>query len=412
MTTAADPAGVDSPRNAWRRATPGHEGWTRTAHPGARKYFMVSADCHTTEGEDYLADIEPRYRDRIPRVQVEDDGSVWLLCEGNKPQLVARGRRPGEEHRSQKVAEPEDDRRMASGASVTQRLADLDADGVDAELIFPNKGLLCWATPDPAFQMAMCRAYNRWLLRTFEGHLDRLLPMALLGGATVEEAVAEVWWAAEHGFRGVALPSQPVYGAAHAEDLLYNDACFEPLWAALEQAGLVITFHVSTGRDPRAASGPGGAIINFVSHSMATTLDPLVTLIASGVFERHPDLRAGTVESGVGWVPWFLESIDRAHRAHHMWVRPALPEPPSAYYRRNCFSTFIEDHAGLRLVEEYDLTDNFCWSNDYPHHEGSWPHSAAAIERSMGHLREETRAKLLGENAARIFGLPTDRTQG
>jgi len=410
MTLAAEPAGVDSPRNAWRLATPGIEGWTRTARPGPGKYLMVSADCHTTEGDDYLADIEPQYRERIPRVHVDEDGSVWLLCEGNKPQLVARGRRSGEEHRSQKVAEPEDDRRMGAGASVERRLADLDADGVDAELIFPNKGLLCWATPDPQFQMAMCRAYNRWSFRTFDGHLDRLLPMALLGGATVDEAVAEVAWAAEHGFRGVALPSQPVYGAAHAEDLLYNDPCFEPLWSALEDAQLVITFHVSTGRDPRAASGPGGAIINFVSHSMATTLDPLVTLIASGVFERHPRLHAGTVESGVGWVPWFLDAIDRAHRAHHMWVRPTLPELPSTYYRRNCFSTFIEDPAGLRLVEEYELTDNFCWSNDYPHHEGSWPHSAAAIERSMGHLRDDTRAKLLGENAARIFRIPVERS--
>lgn len=403
VTTKNQAAGTA--RNAWRLETPGAAGWERAPRPGGAKYLMVSADCHTTEGPDYLDDIEPQYRDRIPRVHVDDEGSVWFLCEGNKPQLVARGGGGGGEHQSKKVAEPEDDRRMASGASVEQRLADLTAEGIDAELIFPNKGLLCWATPDPVFQMAMCRAYNRWLLRTFQGHMDRLVPMALLGGATVDEAVEEVAWAAEHGFRGVALPSQPVYGAAHAEDLLYNDETFEPLWSALEQLGLVITFHVSTGRDPRAASGPGGAIINFVSHSMATTLDPLVTLIASGVFERHPGLRAGTVEAGVGWVPWFLEAIDRAHRAHHMWVRPTLPEPPSAYYRRNCFSTFIEDHAGMKLVEEYDLVDNFCWSNDYPHHEGSWPHSSAAIERQMGHLREETRAKLLGENAARIFGL-------
>ncbi len=169
---------------------------------------------------------------------------------------------------------------------------------------------------------------------------------------------------------------------------------------------LPITFHVSTGRDPRAASGPGGAIINFVSHSMATTLDPLVTLIASGVLERHPNLRAGTVEAGVGWVPWFLEAIDRAHRAHHMWVRPTLPELPSTYYRRQCFSTFIEDHTGMRLVEDLGLVDNFLWSSDYPHHEGSWPHSAASIERLMGGLSESTRAKLLGLNAARIFTIP------
>jgi len=62
-----------------------------------------------------------------------------------------------------------------------------------------------------------------------------------------------------------------------------------------------------------------------------------------------------------------------------------------------------EDRAGTLLVEPFNLENNFCWSNDYPHHEGTWPHSAAAIERDFAHLREDTRAKILGLNAARFF---------
>ena len=85
---------------------------------------------------------------------------------------------------------------------------------------------------------------------------------------------------------------------------------------------------------------------------------------------------------------------------------PVSPEPPSFYYRRQCFSTFIEDAAGLALAEEWDLIDNIMWSNDYPHHEGSWPHSAEAIERELGPLDEGDRAKVLGLNAARVFGFP------
>jgi predicted TIM-barrel fold metal-dependent hydrolase len=88
-----------------------------------------------------------------------------------------------------------------------------------------------------------------------------------------------------------------------------------------------------------------------------------------------------------------------------MWVRPVLPRLPSEYYRSNCFSTFQLDPAGLDLIEERDLVDNVMWANDYPHHEGTWPHSAAAIERSMDSLREDTRQKILGLNAARIFGI-------
>ena len=111
------------------------------------------------------------------------------------------------------------------------------------------------------------------------------------------------------------------------------------------------------------------------------------------------------MESGIGWVPWCLETMDYAHRVHHMWVRPVLPEPPSAYFRRNCFATFQEDHLGLASAEALDLVDNYLWANDYPHHEGSWPHSAASIERQMGALSDASRAKILGENARRIFRL-------
>jgi predicted TIM-barrel fold metal-dependent hydrolase len=139
---------------------------------------------------------------------------------------------------------------------------------------------------------------------------------------------------------------------------------------------------------------------------METAIEPLVQLITSGVFERHPGIQAGLVESGIGFVPWLLETMDYAYRAHHFWVRPVIPEMPSSYFRRHCFATFQEDHAGLAAAEPNDLVDNLMWANDYPHHEGSWPHSAASIERQMGGLSEQSRAKILGLNAARVFKLP------
>jgi predicted TIM-barrel fold metal-dependent hydrolase len=80
-----------------------------------------------------------------------------------------------------------------------------------------------------------------------------------------------------------------------------------------------------------------------------------------------------------------------------------IPELPSEYFRRNCFATFQEDHVGLASAEQHGIVDNLMWANDYPHHEGSWPHSAASIERQMACLCDESRAKILGLNAARVF---------
>ena len=87
-----------------------------------------------------------------------------------------------------------------------------------------------------------------------------------------------------------------------------------------------------------------------------------------------------------------------------MWVRPKLDGLPSDYFRRQGFASFQEDKAGLALASEFGLVDNFLWANDFPHHEGTWPYSAQAIERQMGHLDDGERAKILGLNAARIFG--------
>lgn len=414
---------TESPRNAWRQETPGSTGWTRTARPDdPDKYLMVSADCHAQEPAAYLAEyIDLEFRDRIPRLERRDDGSEWMITEGNRPTMVKRGdttptvqrreafERPEHDRHMQQRMEPEDVRRNKGGLTIEERIADQRADGIDVELIFPNKGLLCWATPDPVFADAMCRAWNRWAFDWFGGadgwHDGMTRPLASIATGDVELATAEARWAAEHGFVGLCLGNSPIYGPKQWGNLEYNDPEFEGFWATVAELGLPVTFHVSTGRDPRAVGGNGGAIINYVCHSMETTIEPLVQLITSGVFERHSALQAGMVESGIGFVPWLLETMDYAYKAHHFWVRPVIPEPPSAYFRRHCFATFQEDHAGLAAAEEHDIVDNLMWANDYPHHEGSWPHSAASIERQMSGLTDDSRAKILGLNAQRVFGL-------
>ena len=150
----------------------------------------------------------------------------------------------------------------------------------------------------------------------------------------------------------------------------------------------------------------GGAVINYTVHSLGPTIEPIANICASGVAEMFPTLRFGTIEAGIGWVPWALQAMDEAYRKHHMWVRPKLEMMPSDYFRRQGFASFQDDRTGIDLAREHNLADNFLWANDYPHHEGSWPHSAEAIERTMGGLTDAERAKILGLNSARIFRFP------
>jgi predicted TIM-barrel fold metal-dependent hydrolase len=407
---------TESPRNAWRQVSPGVDGWSRSARPDdPDKLYMVSADCHANEPASYLGDhIEPEYLARIPHLEVRPDGSQWTVTEGNRPMMVrpsdeSIARAKGDDRHWGSKMEPEDVLRNSTGRTIEERLADQAADGVDVELIFPNKGLLTWATPDPVFADAMCRAWNRWA-HEFHGGADgwndgRTRPLASIATGDIDLAMKAVTWAAEHDFVGLCFGNSRIYGPKEWGKPEYNDPDLEPLWSLVEDVGLPVTFHVSTGRDPRAVGGNGGAIINYVCHSMETTMEPLVQLITSGVFERHPGIKAGLVESGIGFVPWLLETMDYAYKAHHFWVRPVIPELPSTYFRRHCFATFQEDHVGLDTAEQYDLVDCYLWANDYPHHEGSWPYSAATIERQMANLSEESRAKILGLNAQRVFAL-------
>src|SRR6185295_5640800 len=124
--------------NKWRLNTPGHASWPRTARPGdPKKYFIVSADAHANEPADLWATrIDAQYRERVPRVIVDANGVKWRVSEGHRP----------------------------------DRLRDMDHDGIDAEVIFPNKGLSMWATPDGAFAMAQCRVYNEWAWEVFANY--------------------------------------------------------------------------------------------------------------------------------------------------------------------------------------------------------------------------------------------------
>jgi predicted TIM-barrel fold metal-dependent hydrolase len=358
---------------------------------------MVSADGHVQEPKTFLHDrISAEYHDRLPGVVLGSGGEKFQKTEGFRPAKL-NWVQPFEGH--EKL-------RNESGNTPAERISDLALDGCDAEVLFPNKGLTIWATQDAHFSHAMCRAYNDWAWEEFAEHNDCLAPMACVAPAALDETIAEIQRCAALGFKGLALPCKPVFGPPDVDDLNYNLREFEPLWDCIEDVNLPITFHISTGRDPRTSRSQGGAVINYAVHSLAPTLEPLVNICASGVAERHPSLQFGAIEAGIGWVAWMLDAMDEAYRKHHMWVRPKLEGLPSDYFRRQGFASFQEDRSGLAVAREFDLVNNFLWANDFPHHEGSWPYSAQAIERTMSSLSDEERAKILGLNAARIFNIP------
>lgn len=392
--------------NRWRLQSPQPLGWERSVHPGPNKYLMISVDTHLMPPLSLFKErLDPKWHSKLARVEKREDGERYIIVPGMRPERLINYPFTGDDlARSLAGGDTRfvDDHGDLVGLA---RIRDQARDGVDGEVIFPNGPvLLMWSSDDVEFVAAQCRAWNDWAWEVCAPFKDKCNPAAALPTASVELSVREVERVAKMGYRTLIMPCKPIWGPHDVAHINYNLPVFDPLWAAIQDHDLAICYHISTGKDPRAARGNGGAVINFVVHSLSPTIEPIVNMCASGVFERFPKLRAATIEADAGWVPWVLQKMDEGYLKHHFWVRPKLKALPSEYYKSNCYASIGEDKVAIDLIEQYGLQNNLMWANDYPHHEGSWPYSAQAIERSFGqNMTEATRAKVLGLNAARVF---------
>jgi len=140
-----------------------------------------------------------------------------------------------------------------------------------------------------------------------------------------------------------------------------------------------------------------------MAMSMARGQNPVALLIASGVLERHPDMRFVVVECGAGWLAWLLYVMDEQVDKKHMWVRPQLELRPSEYFRRQGAVTFSDDPIALKHLD-YTGAEVLLWGSDYPHDEGTFPHSQEVIARTFQGLTEADKRKIVHDNAAALYG--------
>ena len=127
-------------------------------------------------------------------------------------------------------------------------------------------------------------------------------------------------------------------------------------------------------------------------------------LAASGVLERFPELHVVMVECGAGWLSWLLERMDEAFEEHAQWVNPKLAEPPSSYVRRQGHVTFGNDAAGV-VNRSFTGVEALLWASDYPHPEGTWPHTRETLDRIFNDVSATERRTITYETTAALYGL-------
>jgi predicted TIM-barrel fold metal-dependent hydrolase len=309
----------------------------------------------------------------------------------------------------------------------TARLADMDIDGVDAEILFPPQRTIghFLGDDDDDFVRAGVDAYNNFLWDEFcVPDRGRLVGMAQIGSTGVDDAVDTLRKAKARGFKGVVISCWP-----SAKDGISDDD--DPFWAAAEEEQMPVCIHINlisraSRQRTRAAQAKAGKGSNQLYGSrddqkskanakavgglagvFATVPNTIGQLIFTGVFERFPSLQIPLIETGVGWIPHLLEQMDDRYWRNRSWGNIPISEPPSFYWYRNLSATYITDRNGI--ANRYAVgVDNMMWSTDYPHHGNDWPYSRKAIADSMADVPADERQKIVCANAVRIFDLDTE----
>jgi len=372
------------------------------------RYLIISSDCHAgLPPERYRDYVDPQYRelfDAALPIQIERTQQAerkFLIADVNAAWRKGR------------------EQDLAGAWDSDQRLRVLDADGIVAEVIFPD-GITEMNMPPfgaglslpteeivPELQWAGARAHNRWLSEFCQVAPERRAGVAIVPALwDVDEAVRETRWARERGLRSILIPN---YWGKHDA---YHHPKYDPLWAVCEELEMVINFHSGAAPMSDYADHQGMMGI-YISEVAWWTARPLSFLIWGGVFERFPRLKVAITEGTSIWVPEMLALLDfryadTPYSAKLGDYRSHLKRKPSEYFHRNVFlgaSCMPRRESEMR----YEIgLDNIMWGSDYPHPEGAWPETASQLHDTFDGLPDSELTAMLGGNAIDVYGFDRD----
>jgi len=342
--------------------------------------ILISVDDHVIEPPDmFVGRLPKQYEAQAPRLVRTDDGfDVWKFRQYTIPNsaLNAIAGRPKEEF----GLEPQGLDEIRPGCyDVHERVKDMSAGGLLAQMCFPTfpgfAGRL-FATDDPDFSLALVRAYNDWHIDAWCGaYPGRFIPMAQPVIWDPEECAKEIRRVAEKGCHSFTFSENPAamgYPSFHSEH-------WDPMWKAMSDTGTIMNVHIgSSGRlAVTAADAPPDVMITLQPVNI---VQAAADLLWSRPIKQFPGLKIALSEGGTGWIPYFLERLDRTFEMHSTWTLQDFGgKLPSDVFREHFLTCFITDSVGLGLRNEIGI-DNIAWECDYPHSDSLWPYAAEKLE--------------------------------
>jgi len=377
--------------------------------PPQDRILLISADCHAgPRPETIRSYVASKFQPAFDAWQADEAGMLARRAEHTGEAIY------GDEALADFEVEDAVTHGGIDGAwDSKRRLAELEQDGIVAEVIFPGgsmhtvspfgSGLMTYQyAQDADLWWEGCRSYNRWLADFCNEAKGRRAGVGLITIDDIPRAVEEVRWLRTNGvFGGIVLP---VDTNGHP---FYNHPRYEPLWSVCEE--LEMPIHTHSGWTPNYGRHDGSLGI-FLYEISWFAHRPFHFLIWSGVFERHPRLKFVMTEQGSAWIVDALAQLDSQYELPMFrHLRRKLPRKPSEYYRQNAFigAAFMDDTSA---AQRYEIgVDKLMWGSDYPHIEGTWPHTADKLVRAFADVPYAEVVKILGTTAAQVYGFDVEK---
>jgi predicted TIM-barrel fold metal-dependent hydrolase len=371
------------------------------------KHKLISADSHAAFGPDtYTSRMSAgKWGEKIPRVvEAQDNGDRvhrWSIYgkvhNGNVCNCPAVMGEPFPTYPKRWEEVPK------TAYEPLERLKALDADGVDAEVLFPNPpGGTFFEFKDPEFELDVVRAYND-ALGEWPRASDRYLPLAILPYLSEPKTIArEIEHAASLGHRGINCLGEAPKRLPHL-----TDSYWYPVWTICQELDIPVHIHGSAGlragSSVRKWSGysPRQAHSAQTATSAVTPAQVIPQLIFSGLTERFPRLKFVFAEAGIGGLNFVLAACDHEWESRRLWTA-GLATRPSDTVRRQMYVNFWFEAEGIKLRHDIGI-DNIMWESDFPHVASYYPRSWQEVERVLQGVPPDDRRKVLYENALRVY---------
>jgi predicted TIM-barrel fold metal-dependent hydrolase len=352
---------------------------------------VFSADNHISLSEDIFFEKFPAHlKDQAPRVFFDD--GAWSLTVGGRALL------PRE---FTAVLMQYDPLSGSATGDVEARMRELETDGIQRELAFPNAmlGLMWW--PEKELRDLCFRIYNEHIADLQERSGGRFFGVGIPNwwdGDGCRRSLAEM---KQLGIKTFLLPLKPGAGD-DGKPLDYNSPAMYPVWEAIEESGLPVSHHI--GEAPLASPCRDNSVLVGMMHNVAPFREMFGRYVFGGILDRHPGLQVGWFEGGINWIPAALQDAEHLYASLRHMADHDLQHDVTHYWKQHMYASFMVDPLGLELIDRIGV-DRVMWSSDYPHNESTFGYSELSLADVVNAVGPDDAVKIVSTNVQNYLGL-------